>query len=69
MLDFLYDPKVMTFVCFGLWLVSGVVFTITAVLHLPTRMPDKIDFKHPAYLAGVFNIMIWITMWGFRTMY
>lgn len=69
MLDFLLDPKVITFLCFGLWLISGVAFTFMAILHWPRTMPDKVDWNHPAYIMGIFNIMVWITMWCFRTMY
>ena len=68
MIDFLFDPKSMTFLCFFLWIISTIYFVIAPMVR--RRMVSyKFDATDHVWWVGVFNIMVWITMWAFRTMY
>jgi hypothetical protein len=68
-MDILLDPKIMTFVCFGLWLMCTVSIMVLQVFK-PEPVHGKIhpvrNFRHHLL---IFGIMVWSAMWCFRTMY
>jgi len=68
MFDFLLDPKVMTFVCFGWWVLSMAIYVFMLLLN-PVHVTEKINLRLPRDIILLSGALAWITMWCFRTMY
>ncbi len=68
MLDILLNPRIMVFVCFGLWLVGTMYFLMAPLIR--RRMVSRtIDLSDHVWVVGIISVMLWFTMWGFRTIY
>lgn len=68
MIDILFDPKVMTFVCFWWWAIGTAASLILTALK-PVPITQKINWREPRDLFLVSGGLAWIAMWCFRTMY
>ena len=67
-MDFLFDPKIMTFVCFWWWGIGTVIYILITVLK-PIPMHGKLNWQEPRDLIMISSGLAWIAMWCFRTMY
>lgn len=64
--------KLITFLCFGLWLSSMLGFGFLTIYEAKKRgkcLEGNINLHDPVDLLLVFSGVSWITMWCFRTMY